>query len=215
MPNWNDKKTSVSWADYFCDNPDYSLPEEKNLFFMNNFIGDSKRIRNTIRLLLGNDPALITQYRLITGFLLKNMPDAAFNVPGYSWNYKPLLAAGKIGNSAGSFNGPRIVLIYENIGENQGFYYCANQRVREIYSPTYPNVPGCCDRGEKYFRLGGVANINQQDGIITGILHGINNIIITETHNPEFITDLLRYAPESPIYPKLINDVKNKRRFGV
>lgn len=208
MLKWTDHATT--WASFFCDHPLLPTTQEKNDYFLNNFIGDpGSPKRQQVADSLGQNQGLITQYRLLTKYLLDQAPNAAFNIPGYSWHRRPLLVAGTIETVDGRIKGPRLALIYANKGEGLGFYFCAHG-LGEGNIPQVADIDNaCCDQLNLFRLLGGRIvqtdiDIPNNSGTLQPIMRRLDNETAAHPHNTKFLAKYFPNGLVSPLYPKII-----------
>ena len=102
MPNFNDTSPNNQqpWHAYYCDNLACETDEEKNHFFLTNFLTEAQIGYSTEILGQGNEGLedLLTTYRKITQFFLMHLPDMAFKLPGGGMpnHLMPLLQCGRV-----------------------------------------------------------------------------------------------------------------------
>ena len=145
MPDFNVKSpyNNQKWYAYYCDNVAYETDEKKNNHFLEYFLNEAQRERVIQEILAGapNLDALLTQYRKITLFFLKHLPDMAFSVPGWSCSnqYKPLLVSGRVGSSNGRMDHQNTLRLHHLFDGDIGFiltYSSLNDN-----NPDYDGLP--------------------------------------------------------------------------
>lgn len=221
IPLWTaDHPTAnTTWAGYFCNNPSQSASDQKNSFFLDNFIGTEGRKRKTVDRILKGDQDLLTSFRLITHTMLLSAPSAAFNLPGYNWSPPPVLVAGRIDRADGVFKGARLALVYrqngDHDGNDKGFFLCVHKDLQNDGLRFTDFTRECCDndKNSKYQfpRLRGEIVVKDDHIYIEnnesfyGSMSALQEIFTSNNHHNEaFITHLFRDRPIEPIYPSLI-----------
>ena len=140
--NWSgriNENSTVTWAEYFFDNPSYENTLSKNNFFLNAFFSEhGPNDRNRVFRILNRNQDLIAKFRNLTKYLAHLVPNAAFNCPGFAMNGpKPLLTVGRVHAVNGGFGSSIIIVVYykANNGYNtpEGFHIYAKELGEDNY----------------------------------------------------------------------------------
>ena len=127
--NWSSRineDSTVTWAEYFFDNPNCQSHSSKNEFFLGAFFSDVERNdRNVVYERLSGNQDLIAQFRNLTKYLAHLVPNGAFNCPGFNMNGPaPILTVGRTIARNGRFGSSIIIVVY--FRENDGILYQGN-----------------------------------------------------------------------------------------
>lgn len=140
--NWSgriNEGSTVTWAEYFFDNPSYETTLSKNDFFLNAFFSElGPNDRNRVFKILNENQDLVAKFRNLAKCLAQLVPNAAFNCPGFAMRGpKPLLTVGRVDAVNGGFGSSIIIVVYykanNNYNKPEGFHIYAKELGEDMY----------------------------------------------------------------------------------